>query len=261
MKLSKAIGAMGAGLLLMAAPASAEGPVQSWSGLYLGGHAGYGWGDWDADLSHSSGAIHYSDPFVPADNALSVGDNWLGGFQIGWNRQSGSVVWGLEADVSWTGLDASGRYQTADTPKCGNESCTQWDIDTKLDLFGTVRGRLGYLVTPNLLLYGTGGFAWGIVDAHQAANHNGPDFLDPGGRTSGDVNHFGWTAGAGGEFLLASNITIRAEWLYVDLGKENYMLTGTTKPDNNVPYAETFATDLSFHTVRIGVNYRFGAGE
>lgn len=256
MKLSKLIGVMGAGLLLMAAPASAEEPA--WSGLYGGAHLGYAWGDWDADLSHSSGAIHYSDPFNPADNVLSVGDNWLGGFQLGWNRQSGSLVWGLEADVSWTGMDASGRYQTANNPICGNNPCTQWDIETSLDLLGTVRGRLGYLATPNLLLYGTGGLAWGMVDAKQAANHNAPDFLTPGGRTSGDVNHFGWAAGAGGEYLLASNLTIKAEWLYVDLGKENYALNGTTTPGGTIPYTETFATDLSFHTVRIGVNYRFG---
>lgn len=64
--------------------------------------------------------------------------------------------------------------------------------------------------------------------------------------------------GAGAEWAISPNVSIQGQYLYVDLGKENYALNGTQKPNDNVPYTETFATDLDFHTVRIGVNYRFG---
>jgi len=144
-------------------------------------------------------------------------------------------------------MEADGRFVT---PKG-----SAWDIKTSLDVFGTVRARLGYAF-DRVMIYGTGGLAWGIVDAQQATNFLSPP--DVGGRTSGDVNHIGWTAGAGIEWAVAPNWTIKGDYLYVDLGEENYALDGTTKPGGTVPYTETFATDLSFHTVRVGVNYKFG---
>src|SRR5690606_4227548 len=125
-----------------------------------------------------------------------------------------------------------------------------------LEVFGTVRGRLGVLVTPRLLLYGTGGLAWGMVDMNQATTHL-PNNV-PGARTSGDANHIGWTAGAGGEMMIASNLTVRAEWLYVDLGEGTYGLKGTKAPNNPAPWTESIDADLTFHTVRLGVNYKFG---
>lgn len=135
-----------------------------------------------------------------------------------------------------------------------------WDIDTSLDVFGTVRARLGVAVSPQVLVYGTGGFAWGRVAANQAT-----EFIyvppavgqtEQGARTSGDVNHFGWTVGGGLEWALSPSLSVKGEYLYVDLGKENYMLNGTTPKGS--PYTETFSTDLSFHTARIGLNYKFG---
>ncbi len=231
-------------------PTVATAPI--WTGLYVGGHVGYGWGEWDVDLSHSSGAIHYNDPFVPANRSLSSDDNWIGGLQGGYNHQIGSMIVGVESDVSWTGMEADGRFTTP------APNHTTWDIDTSLDVFGTVRTRVGVLVSPQLLVYATGGLAWGIVDAKQATNWFPPANPDVGGRTSGDEAHIGWTAGGGAEWLVAPNWSIQGQYLYVDLGEQDYALKGTTKPGGTVPYVETFSTDLTFHTVRVGVNYKFG---
>ena len=226
-------------------------PRVDWTGLYVGAHVGYGWGNWDVDLSGSSGAIHYNDHFVPSRGSLDSGDGWLGGLQAGYNYQTGSLVLGLEADVSWTGMDASGRFTTV------APNFTTWDIDSELNVFGTVRTRLGF-TTGSLLIYGTGGLAWGQTDTSQATNWFPPANPDVGGRTSGKTNHIGYAVGAGVEWMMSPNWTLKSEYLYVDLGKENYALKGTTKPDNDVPYIETFATDLDFHTIRVGLNYKFG---
>lgn len=240
--------------LLAATPALAEGPYEggrlNWSGLYVGAHAGYAWGDSEIDLSNSTGAIFYDDPFVPDHGSKSY-DGFLGGLQTGYNQQFGRWVVGLEADVSWTDLETEA---TVTTPKG-----SQWNIKGKLDTLGTVRGRLGLLLTDRLLAYGTGGLAWGQVDLKQATTFvdGKGNFLDDGGRTSGDFNHIGWVAGGGIEFMLTEHITIRGEYLHVDLGKEDYQLTGTTKPNGGAPYVETFAADHKYDIVRGALNYKF----
>ena len=242
-----AIGAV----FLMSAPASAGDRSTNWTGLYIGAHGGYVWDDWNVDLTHSSGAINWNDPFAQPFHSLNSDGGWSGGIQAGANLQHGSIVVGIEADATWGDIDAHGRFTTP------APNYTTWDIDTSLEAFGTVRGRLG-LAHGNFLFYGTGGLAWGTIDAKQATNWYAPAPPDVGGRTSGDVVHLGWSAGAGGEWAINSSWSIKAEWLYVDLGKENYALDGTTKPGGSVPYTETFATDLTFNTARVGINYKFG---
>ena len=228
--------------------------VHDWSGMYAGVHAGYGWGNWDIDLSISSGAIHYNDPFDPDQVTLDGGDGWLGGFQVGANHQMGSALIGIEADAALTGMSASGRYTTVDP------NYATWDIESRLHAFGTVRGRIGVVHGP-VLLYGTGGLAWGITDTTQETNWFqalGAPSDDVGGRTSGTNNHIGYSLGAGMEWMFAKNWTLRAQYLFADLGKVNYALAGTQKPTNDIPYVETFGTDIKLHSATIGINYLFG---
>lgn len=231
--------------------------AQDWSGFYVGAHAGYGWGDGNVDLSGSSGAIHWNDPFLPGDQRQNFGglDGWLGGLHVGANYQTGLVIVGLEADVSWSDI---GDDLTTGVSVQG----AQWDIKTELDAFGTVRGRLGFLVSPTFLVYGTAGAAWGQFDVRQATTFLNPP--DDGGRTSGSFNHFGYVVGGGAEWALGQNLFLRAEYLYLDFGKEDYALKGTNKPPNDpaaVPYIETFSAEHELHTLRVGVSYKFGARE
>ncbi len=225
----------------------------NWSGLYVGGHVGLATGGW-------SGNMHYSDhdpngPYIFNDSTKKLEDDeWLGGLQIGFNRQQGSLVWGLEADVSWSHLGDSREFSAYTNL---NES--GWALDAELEQFGTVRGRLGFLITPRLLLYGTGGFAWGKAEINKESRLYNPDgtFARVTGTGSADENHFGWAAGLGGEFMLADNWTIRGEWLHIDLGKERYHLKGTTSGGN--PFlTDSFPADLTFDVFRLGVNYKFG---
>ena len=223
----------------------------SWTGLYVGAHAGYGWGEWDGTLTYDEGAGPIPGVWDNPNQSIDA-DGWLGGLQIGWNRQHGSVVWGLEADVSWTDMGGSGSFDTA-------SGYYNWRIQQELDWYGTVRGRLGFLPMPNLLIYATGGVAYGETSAsHAASDLTNNGFVS--GRGSADEKHIGWAAGAGAEFMFSDRWTARAEWLHVDLGEADYRLTGTNYYANppEPSTTDSFPADLTFDVFRVGVNYKFG---
>ena len=129
----------------------------NWSGFYGGIHAGYGWGD-------GKPSIGIIDPSGVTQTAAAAGafplsysfdrNGYVAGGQIGFNQQINQWLWGVEADISATGIKGS---QTVTLPACGicggpNLS----SVSQNMDWFGTVRGRLGYATGP-WLLYGTGG--------------------------------------------------------------------------------------------------------
>jgi outer membrane immunogenic protein len=163
------------------APAFTAVPVFSWTGFYVGAHAGYGFGE-----TKSTGAGGFNDP-----------DGFIGGGQIGYNYQlPNRLVLGLEADLSWTDLNSSG-------PGVGFGASK-----ADLNYLGTVRARIGY-GADRFLPYITGGLAYGSTDVSI-----------PGVGTNDDVR-FGWTIGAGVEYAFTNNWTARVEGLYVDLQKDN----------------------------------------
>src|ERR1700704_5405702 len=143
------------------APAMAA--ATNWSGLYIGGNVGYGWGNNSTDFS-----------FLPTPEALEADNNTtlgtrssgvIGGAQLGYNWQIGSVVTGLEADIQGSGIKGSARANPTLVANGIPDPSSVLSSEQKLSWFGTVRGRLGVTVTPELLLYGTGGLAYGRVDA------------------------------------------------------------------------------------------------
>ena len=216
-------------------------PAVSWTGFYVGGHAGYAWGNWDGDLTFDPG----TGPIVvfdPSNREIDL-DGWLAGAQIGFNYQVNSLVFGLEADASWTDLKGSGSFTTI----AGD---TKWAIENQLDWFGTVRGRMGVAV-DNFLLYGTAGVAFGQTSADEVVT---TDIVTA--RGSAEEDHIGWTAGAGAEWMFAQNWSLKTEYLYTDLGSADYRFRGTTFVDT--PHTtDSFPSDITFHSVRVGVNYRF----
>ncbi len=221
----------------------------NWSGLYIGAHAGYGTGEWDGTLVYDTGAGPEPGIWDNPNKSIDA-EGWLGGFQIGWNRQHGSIVWGIEADATWTDISGEGSFNTA-------SDYYNWRVEQKLDWFGTVRGRLGFLPTQNLLIYATGGIAYGET----SANHTSFDLSNFGfvsGRGSANEKHIGWTAGAGAELMFADRWTVRAEWLHVDLGEADYHLAGWNYYGDEPSTTDSFPADLKFDVFRLGVNYKFG---
>jgi outer membrane immunogenic protein len=262
------------------APPAAPAPVPSWTGFYGGIQFGGAWSD---------EAVNYSPNDAPAAEVLSginqipVANGYripqsgpVGGFEAGYNWQAGSNwLVGLEADFSWAGVSgtASGTTLFAGPPSPTTQTTT---AQQSTDWYGTVRGRAGWLATPNLLLFGTGGFAYGRVDG--SANYR----FDPAGfqfiiNLSGvGVSCFsgapcfagssseirtGWTAGGGAEWLLDQHWSAKVEYQFVDLGSETVRITGTPclLSCHPTPATSSFNAVFQdrFNVVRLGLNYRY----
>ena len=192
----------------------------SWEGAYAGVNAGYGFGKMkDEDISVKP-------------------RGFVGGIQAGYNWQFDQIVAGIEADFQGTTMKKSTSVYE-DSDYLGN-------VEGKVQWFGTVRGRLGADIAERTMLYGTAGLAYGKVKV--SGQTTGEDLAgDP--VTIGfneSKTRAGWTAGAGVEHAFTDNVTLKTEYLYTDLGK---VKLGGSLEDSKVK--------TNFHTVRVGVNYKF----
>jgi outer membrane immunogenic protein len=243
--------------LPMKAPAAAPAYyAPSWAGFYIGGNIGVTrqearWDDFDqgALVSGSEGA---GGCIFDCNSNVQNKTGFIGGGQIGWNLQSGSLVYGVEADIS--GLD--GKMSTDFSPLRGNLNTS---ITQGIDWLATFRGRAG-LAVDRTMVYITGGAAVGGVKNAVASVCAG-DALAKGRCDStdniflgSDDTRWGWTIGGGIEHMLTPNWTLRAEGLFVDLGQTGVIRTINTSSN------ETFSGRFSNQVVigRLGVNYKFG---
>jgi outer membrane immunogenic protein len=207
----------------------------NWNGFYVGVHIGGAWEHRDFSQTTTSGPL--------VESATLNSSSFAGGGQIGFNWTLAKILLGLEADMS--GTDLSGNAQTFNLAGTG----PGWTQTT--DIFGTARARLG-VIADDWLFYGTGGLAW-ADDQFTRTQLTGDPALTPpvGFVVSNHGTRIGWTAGAGVEWGFARNWSAKLEYLFMDFGSSSFSFT--------VP-AGTFAVDegdLTLHTVRVGVNYRF----
>jgi outer membrane immunogenic protein len=211
-----------AAAVAVASAGTATAQQAPWSGFYLGGHLGGSWGDFGgSDL-----------------------DGFVGGLHGGYNLQNGNIVYGVEADISWSGADgkSSGTTAAGACPivvvavvACPAAATSSASVD--LDWLASLRARLG-VTFGNVLVYGTGGVGWGNVDLR----------IDAGalGASSSSNTHVGWVAGGGVEMRITRNISGRAEVLHYGLGSETYNVLGTATK-----------IDLDTTVVRAGLSYHF----
>jgi outer membrane immunogenic protein len=250
----------------MALKPLAPAPGYKWSGCYGGGNIGYSWGR--ARTTTTTPPIVVNGvtlvPSLTYSNSNSL-NGVIGGGQVGcnWQPNNGNWVYGLETDFQWSG--EKGRFEANDPftyiiPTNVIDGNTEIDPDTAISWFGTVRGRLGYVVN-NWLLYATGGLAYGRVKFSGTVTETENVFSPFRGGllatltqtaafgTASKVN-LGWTVGGGIEAPLANNWTWKVEYLYMDLGKLN--LSAATA-------FGTFTTSTHFtdNIVRLGLNYHF----
>ena len=273
-------------------------PPFTWTGLYGGINIGYGFGNGDQDPGFATTAFPNVFGF-PAWTISNDMNGVLGGGQVGYNHQFNPwLVVGLEADIQATDVHSQGSGLGGGT---GTSSFAVLAPTTpnfvfatqnkSLDWFGTVRARVGVTLPsfPGLMVYGTGGLAYGnVIHSANASDifpnlNQSPAVLTPfapgallGAGTNYDSTKVGWTAGGGVEWfpLLSSPLfkafSIKLEYLYTDLGSTTVYggiagATGGFFPASAAAvlplssagfgYQQTSAT--RFHTVRLGINWHF----
>jgi len=232
--------------------------VYNWSGFYIGGHVGYGWGDARVTPVFGTAFTAAQAATLTANGSPTLeADGFLGGFQAGFNVQSGAMVFGIEADFSFSGIKGSRNSGLIIFPLALALIDRSFSEEEKLKWVSTVRGRLGFTATPDLLLYVTGGVAFGEREYRQfiisdpAVNFNNL-------RASVTDTKVGWTAGAGLEYALSRNWSVKGEYLYVDLGTVSGFADSDTAPGFGVTLNSS--SRLTLHTARFGINYKFDWG-
>lgn len=205
-------------------------PAFSWTGFYIGAHVGYGWGEYD--ISSDDGGFDETPGGISYDT-----DGVLAGVQLGYNWQRDNFVVGIEADVGYLG--AEGDKTVLDSPDNFG--------DTSFDAYGVIAGRLG-IVADRSLFYVKGGWAVARVETDAGDIIDNSDNKDESDRTSLDDTLSGYAVGGGVEYAFAPNWTLKAEYLYLDFEDES---SGNDDGDR-------FEHETDMHTVKVGVNYRFG---
>ncbi|MDR3566621.1 MAG: porin family protein [Syntrophobacteraceae bacterium] len=211
-----------------------------WTGFYFGAHLGGGFSSTHMDL-HDFG-ITFN--LHPDPGGLS------GGGQIGYNLQRGPFVLGLEADVSGSAMSGSDQYSSPPGVIGGPSVVASQDINW----FGTLRPRLGYTPIPRLLIYATGGVAYGDVSYYERKGFPYPATFGPG--TDSGLRA-GWTVGGGVEYKIARSWSMKAEYLFCDLGDQSVTAISSTL---FIPLTTTVSTagfSTEFSVFEVGLNYSF----
>ena len=227
--------------LPMKAPYVAPAPIWTWTGFYIGGHVGAGWGTTESTLTAVTGPIG-----GPVVGGIPIAQNsrsgFLGGGQVGYNYQSGWAVFGVQGDIA--GLDVKGT-----TPCLGGVlSCT-----AKSDWLATVSGRFGGVVADRTLVYVKGGAAW----LHTDHTLTIPAGVGPVVATSvsSDTTALGWLLGLGAEYAFTQNWTGFIEYNYIEFDKKSSALDFTALAGIPAIANVDFKNKLSI--AKIGVNYKF----
>jgi outer membrane immunogenic protein len=234
-------------------------PFVSWTGCYVGGNVGYGL---SLDESIAFTGTFQDGFFVNNQFPRSIPINpkgVVGGGQTGCNAQVAQWVFGVETDFQGSNISVSNGMSPI--PNAGAQFTTT--ATESRDWFGTLRARAGLLALPQALLYATGGLAYGETSlsfSTQAVAAPGvacsPVF--PCATASASGTSIGFTVGAGMEWMFAPNWTVKAEYLYLDLGKRT--ISGPTVPTTVPPGVFAAGVDFREHIARVGVNYLFNLG-
>jgi outer membrane immunogenic protein len=286
-------------------------PPPMWTGFYAGLNIGgnVGTNSNTANVSYGPSAINYDSTYYMDQSSVGLSQSGslrntqsgvIGGGQIGYNYQLDRFVVGIEADIQGAAIkgssygngaavnsvlwDNDARYPMTTTSAGGTS------VNAGVNWMGTLRGRIGYLVTPTLLAYGTGGLTYGgayanvrnISFASTTGAYLAPDpqagrvdtigtqaFFGGGNRSQTLV---GWNVGGGLEWMFWPNWSVKAEAIYWNMGSMNIQTTSFANamaPDpngwitNNLPTSAIFGSSrVNYQGViaRAGVNYHFNWG-
>jgi outer membrane immunogenic protein len=266
--------------------ATASEPTHyNWTGPYAGINAGYGWSDTSIgftgdDPAGNAGAGNLILNFMKTGSSSDATyrkhsysantGGFVGGAHVGFNwRLSRHWIVGLEADLQKAEVDGA-----ASTDQTLTQGLSSADFrltgKNKLEWFGSARARVGYLTGNRILLYGTAGLAYGRTDADATFGYTAGT---PGASISGGTTNMtdcsgpeclagasagtsvGWIAGAGFEWALTDTVSLKTEYLHIDLGSETVRMV-TRAPTLGDAFIDAKFKN-AFDIVRVGLNVRF----
>ncbi len=274
--------ALAADLALKAPPPPA--PIAyDWNGCYVGANAGW-IGSRDRYTLSPSGSYLSPTGAAAPPNAAGTGDfaadiaaltnsytgNGSGGLvggQAGCNKQAGQFVFGAEVDGQWSSLKNSitaayGAFPNAGNPAFTNNAHTE-QLSSKIDGLFTFRGRIGY-AWDRLFVYATGGLALGEISSQTNVTfattgaltvYNGATHIG-----SASADRAGWVVGAGSEYAFAPHWSVKAEFLYVDLGTFTYnspLVAAAAAGAVGAGYSWSTRIHERDEVARVGLNYKF----
>jgi len=208
----------------------------SWTGVYVGGQVGGGWGqtNWNSATGFLGGFSNNAFAGSGTVNGFAIGG------QVGANYQLGPWVTGLEADANWSDLDSNAICATS-------QLGVSFTCHTRIDALGTLTGRLG-LTFGNLLVYGKGGAAWETEQHHATIGVSMPRNI-----FAGDDTRWGWTLGLGLEYAFTPAWSGSVEYDYINFANTTVGFNDGLGNTSNVGISQ------SLNVVKMGFNYKIGA--
>jgi outer membrane immunogenic protein len=223
--------------------AAAMAPIYTWTGCYIGANAGAG-SDRESFTDVDPRLALTLRPYIDLGSERATGA--MGGGQIGCDYQAGN--WVVGAQGMFDATDFKGRNHVVPGP--GDPQFGDiYDLSSRVSWVATATARIGYVVQPQLLVYAKGGAAWMRSDLNYSITAMGLTNTYTGAET-----RTGWTAGAGLEYLIATNWSVFAEYSHMDFGSGTLSTTLSTDP-SPVPIRISHRID----TVMLGLNYRIGS--
>ena len=236
------------GPLLTKAPPLA--PTMNWTGYYVGGDAGAAWlGDpatWNPLPNPATfGALPIT--------ANERGTAFLGGAHAGYDDQfAPDWVAGIEGDWMWTKAKGTVTEPWIPAPGFGAAPGSQTTMSANLDWLASARARIGYLLAPNLMAYGTGGAAWAKMDYNAVATSAAVGYL---ATASSSSTQTGYVVGGGLEWMVTDNWSVRAEYLYYQFNK-GPNITTQSPAAAGLPSNFVWASS-NVSVARAGLSYKF----
>jgi outer membrane immunogenic protein len=256
--------------LPLKAPPAPVAVAPWWTGFYVGLNGGYSWGRSETNVSWFNSLT--GAPIVPPPGSVSSATfdmkGGIFGGQIGYNMQFNNFVAGVETDIQWSGQKGNANFLCAFPSPGVSGVCSPGvtsgfplsspgiplTLEQKLEWFGTLRGRLGLLVTPDWLAYVTGGLAYGEIQSTATLSAFDLGFVSHTAVATSNVTKTGWTLGVGVEGRFWQNWSAKAEYLYMDLGTVNGSVV-LVAPAPTIGAA--FSSKITDNIFRVGINYHF----
>jgi outer membrane immunogenic protein len=221
---------LAADMAVKARPLPPRPVLYSWTGFYIGANVGAAFIDSSMTETTTPAFSLLSSPTSSLNRTTA-----LGGFQAGYNWQTGNVVFGIEGDYDFLSSTKSVSFNGG------------FDVQrSRYSGFATIRGRLGLLVEDRFLVYATGGAAFADIK-NQLIDNAIPFTVGRDGWTTG------WTAGGGVEYAFLNNWTVKAEGLFAQFPNHSSFVPVLGNPAGGY----SFAFKDSVTVGRVGINYKF----